>query len=266
MFAVSRDELADLVDDGEGVQVALALCLAPRKESVTAENDAVAPRIVAYRFAHHQAKFKSRSLPWNPDERMVELAIELLHLGFPVGRCGHRDAPVGMQMVHVREGKKAVQRCVNGRGDGIVAEGAKRVHRHHVIFGFNALVAALEREQLLLVERGKAGPLDAAEVAAGAFHPDHLNRFSRKRIRLDDLGTGVATGKVGDAQVRAKQVGAIAQKLRFIERGSDRRVPAVFEKSESCVCESCLRHSAPPSGEIDRSPDFDSTAEEPNQA
>ena len=146
----------------------------------------------------------------------------------------------------------------------------RKVHsgymRHHVVFGVHAFVAVLQGEQLFLVERGEAGALDAAEVAAGAFDPEHLDGFASERIGLDDLGTGVAAGKVGDAQVGAEQVGAIAQQLRFIERGSDRRVPAVFEKSESCVCESCLRHSAPPSGEIDRSPDFDSTAEEPNQA
>ena len=47
-FAVARDELADLVDDGEGVQVALALRLAPGEEAVAAQHDAVAAGIVAH--------------------------------------------------------------------------------------------------------------------------------------------------------------------------------------------------------------------------
>ena len=145
------------------------------------------PGLSANGFAHHQAEFKAGALPGNPDERVVELAIELVHLGFAVGRGGERDAPVGMQMIDVREGKKAVQRRVDGGGDGVVAEGAQRIHRHHVVFGVDAFVAALEREQLVLVERGEAGALDAAEVAAGAFDPEHFDLLAGEGIGLHDL-------------------------------------------------------------------------------
>ena len=90
-------------------------------------------------------------------------------------------------MVDVREGKKAVQRRVDGCGDRVVAEGAKRIHRHHVIFGVDALVAALEGEQFFLIERGEAGALDAAQVAAGAFDPEHFDRLAGERIDFNDL-------------------------------------------------------------------------------
>ena len=46
--SVAMNELADLVDDGEGVQIALALRLAPGEEAVAAEHDAVAAGILAY--------------------------------------------------------------------------------------------------------------------------------------------------------------------------------------------------------------------------
>jgi hypothetical protein len=70
----------------------------------------------------------------------------------------------------------------------------------------------------LLIEGGKAGALDAAQVAAGAFDPEHFDRFAGERVDLGDFGTGVAAGEVGDAQVGAEQVGAVAQEFGLIER------------------------------------------------
>ncbi len=257
---MSRNELADLVDDGDGVEVALALGLAPGEEAVAAENNAIAAGVGAEGIAHHEAKFKAGALPRNPDQRVVELAIEFVHLRFAVGRGGESNAPVRMEMVDVREGKKAVQRRIDGRGDGVVAEGAHGIHRHHVVFGLDAFVAALECEELVLVEGGEAGALDAAEVAAGAFDPDDFDGFAGEGVGLSNFGTGVAAGKVGDAQVGAEQVGAIAQKLGFVERSGDGGIPAVFKEAEGCGCESCLRHSAPPEGPLIDSPEFNFTA------
>ena len=42
----------------------------------------------------------------------------------------------------------------------------------HLVFALDAAVDLLQREQLVQVERGEAGALDAAEVAAGAFDPE----------------------------------------------------------------------------------------------
>ena len=151
-----RDELADLVDQRDGSQIALALRLSPREQAVAAKYDAVAVWIVAYCLAKHKPEFKAGTLPWNPYKRVVELAIEFVHLGLAVRRCGQRDAPVGMQMVDVRKGKKSVQRRINRCGHRIIAEGARGIHRHHIVFGFNALIAALEGEQFFLIERGKS--------------------------------------------------------------------------------------------------------------
>ncbi len=132
---------------------------------------------------------------------MVEFSIELFHFCFAIGRGGQCDAPVGMKMVDMRKWQKAMQRRIDRRGNRVIADGAERVHRHHVVFGVDSLVAALEREQLLLVERGKACALDAAKVAAGAFYPEHFNFCTGERICLNDLRTGVSACEVGDAQV-----------------------------------------------------------------
>ena len=135
------DELADLIDDGEGVQVALALRLAPGEQAVAAEHDAVAAGILAdgagassWPSSKPGRCQGSQTSEWSNSRLNSSIFV------FAVGRGGQRDAPVGMQMVDVREGKKAVQRRVDGGGDRVVAEGAERVHRHHVVFVVDALV------------------------------------------------------------------------------------------------------------------------------
>ncbi len=227
-FTVTRDELPDLIDDGDGVQVALALGLSPGEEAVATEYDAIAAGMVTDGVPHHEAKIESGALPWNPDQRVVVLGIELIHLYLAVGRGGQGNTPVGMQMVDMREGQKAVQGRVDGCGDGIVAEGAHRIHRDHVVFGVDALVAALEGKKFLLVEGGEAAALHAAKIAAGAFYPDHFDLLAGERIGFRDLGTRVAARKIGNAQVRAEQVGAVAQQFRLVELGGNSRVPAIL--------------------------------------
>ncbi len=239
---MTLDELADLVDDGEGVHVARPLRIAPGEESVAAEHDAVAAGVVGDGAAQHQAEFKAGALPGHPHQRVAECAVELFHLHFAVCRGSQRDAPVGMKVIDVREGKKAVQRRVDGGGDGVVAKGAQRVHRHHVVFGVHPLVAAFERQKLLLVEGGKSGALDAAQVAARALDPQNFDRFAGQRINLSGLGAGIAAGKVGDAQIGAQQVGAVAEQFRLIESVGQVRVPAVFEELEGRGSESNLHH------------------------
>ena len=60
-FGVALDELPDLVDDGEGVHVALALRLAPGEEAMAAQHDAVAAGIFAHRLAHASGPVQSRA-------------------------------------------------------------------------------------------------------------------------------------------------------------------------------------------------------------
>ena len=94
------------------------------------------------------------------------------------------------------------------------------------------LIDALQRFQLVQVERGETVELDRAEVAAGALDPEHLDRLAGERIGFHDLGRGVAAAEVGDALVGAEQVGAVEQLARLIEAGRVSIIPTVFEKPD----------------------------------
>lgn len=101
------------------------------------------------------------------------------------------------------ERKKAVQRGVDGSRYGIVAEGAEGEHCNHLVFGIDAFVTAFEGQEFLLKEGGEAGTFYAAQIAAGALDPQDFDGFAGEWVGLSDFGTGVATGKVGDAEVGA---------------------------------------------------------------
>src|ERR1017187_3796978 len=68
-----------------------------------------------------------------------------------------------------------------------VAEGADRVHLHHRVFCFLSSIEMFERQQFLLVKRGKPRALDAAQVAAASLHPQHLHHLPGERINFVDL-------------------------------------------------------------------------------
>ena len=91
---------------------------------MAAEDYAVAAGVVGDGLAHDEAKLKAGAQPGNPDQGVVELAVELVHLDEAVAGGGKCDAPVGMKVVDVREGQEAVQGRVDGGGDGVIAEGA----------------------------------------------------------------------------------------------------------------------------------------------
>src|SRR5665213_4403868 len=160
---MALDKLSDLIGDSNGIEIALALRFAPGKQAVRSQHNAIATGVLLQSAPHHQAKLKSRPLPWNPNQRMAKFAIEFLHLAFAIARRGQRDTPVWMKMIDVRKGKKTMQRSVDRRRDRIVAKRAQRIHSHHVIFGGDALVTALQGEQFFLIERGKSGAANAAQ-------------------------------------------------------------------------------------------------------
>src|SRR5260370_13088133 len=116
-----------------------------------------------------------------------------------------------MQMVHVWKWQKAMQRRVDRRRHGVVAERAERVHLHHGVFSILAAIEVLKRQQLLLVKSGESAALDTAQVAAAALHPQPLHGFSAQWVAFVDLGTGVAACEVGKTQAGAEKTGSITQ-------------------------------------------------------
>ena len=208
---MALDELADLIDDGDGIEIRLALGVSPGKKAVAAEHNSIAAGHSFHCALHHHGKLKARTLPRDPHHLVAELVIELVHLFLAVGRSSECDAPVRMKMIHVREGKKSMQRGVDRSSNGIVAEGAKRIHADHLVFQFDAAINPGQRKHLIQIKSGKAFDLDAAQVASAALYPQHWLPLPVQRISLVQLRAGVTAPKVGDAQVRSEQVGAIAQ-------------------------------------------------------
>jgi hypothetical protein len=160
---------------------------------------------------------------------MAEALVELAELVAGVGGRRDRDAPVGMEMIDVGERQEAVQRRVDRRGDGVLAERAQRIELDDLVFQRRAAVAAAQVVQLAQVQRGEPRALDAAEVAAAALDPQHLLRAAVERVGLRELGAGVAAAEVGDPEIRAEEVRAIAQQVRAIQAGGRAVVPAILE-------------------------------------
>ena len=142
---------------------------------------------------------------------------------------------IGVEVVDVWERQETVQGRVDGGVDGVVAEGAERVHVDHFIFKVNAAVGGFESQQLVKIEGGESGTLDAAEVPATSLHPQNFLGFPVERIDLFKLGAGIATAEVGDAQIGTEQVGAIPEQLRIVEGCRNRFIPPVLKKPKACM-------------------------------
>ena len=80
------------------------------------------------------------TLPGHPDELVTELLVELLHLFSAVRGGGESDAPVGMEMIYMREGKKSMQGSIDRSRDRIVTKRAKRIQADDLIFKLNPTV------------------------------------------------------------------------------------------------------------------------------
>src|SRR5271165_3495857 len=67
LLKMLQNKLPQLVDDRNGVDVALALRFAPSEEPMSAENDPVTVRRLCYGFAQHHGQLKAGALPRQPD-------------------------------------------------------------------------------------------------------------------------------------------------------------------------------------------------------
>src|SRR5262249_20833117 len=129
---VTLNKLPDLIDDRDGVQIALALRIAPRKQSVSAQHNSVATRRVGNNLPQHHAKLKARPLPRQPCQLVPKLLVELLHLLLTIGRRRQRDAPVRVQMVDMWKRQITMQRRVDRSCHWVVPERTQRIRVHHL--------------------------------------------------------------------------------------------------------------------------------------
>ena len=104
----AQNKFPHLIDGKNTAEVAVALSCSPGKESVAAKENSVRARIVPDSLFDQQSKFKSRSLPGNPDNLAIEFLVEFGEAPFSVRACGKSDGPVRMQMVYVRKGQEGV--------------------------------------------------------------------------------------------------------------------------------------------------------------
>src|ERR1700679_236326 len=115
-----------------------------------------------------------------------------------------------MKMVDVSKRQKPMQRGIDGGRNAISAEGAERIHLHHLVFVRHAAIAISQRKQLVKVEGGETAALYAPQVAAASFHPQDRRCGAVQRIFFYNLGAGIAASEVGDAQIGSEQVGTVA--------------------------------------------------------
>ena len=97
--------------------------------------------------------------------------------------------------------KKAVKRGIDTGRSGVVAKGHERVQGHHFILKLDASVKLLQGKKPIEIKSSKARSLDAAKVSSATFYPHYFFYLPINWISNIQLGTGVSTTKVCDAQV-----------------------------------------------------------------
>ncbi len=214
------------------VFVAGAGRFAPAEQAVATEHDAAQAGVRGVVGGQALAQFVARTQPGHPAHgALVHLAGDRL----AVGHGRDRDHGVRVHVVHVCIGQRGVQRGVDGGRAGVEVEGAVRQVAHHLVFVLQAAVQALERAQLVHVERGEAVELHGAHVAARALDPEHFGVGAAQGVALPDLGRGVAPAVVGDAQVRTEQVGAVQKQMGLVHAGGRGVVPLGKVGGGGCV-------------------------------
>ena len=73
-----KDKLAHFIDGPNAVQITFALSIAPGKQAVAAEDQALGTGVLHNRSFQHQGQFKSGTLPGEPADFSPELSIEFL--------------------------------------------------------------------------------------------------------------------------------------------------------------------------------------------
>ena len=94
----------------------------------------------------------------------------MLEFPFSVSAGGDGNGPVRMQMIYVRKRQEGMQRCVDGSGDFVMAEGSKRIVVDHLIFVHFTFVEALQRFEAIQIELRKSRFLNRAEIASAPLY------------------------------------------------------------------------------------------------
>nr|GEU28680.1 hypothetical protein [Tanacetum cinerariifolium] len=222
LFRVGRDPFLGALDDGQRGFVARLGGVAPGEQAVAFQDDPLQVGVRLRHFFELQTEVVAGTLPWQPTEFALE---DFLRERLAAGAGGNRDQRIGVHVIDVLARDVRVQRRVDTGGARIEVERAVRQIRHHFIFQRQAAVAAFQRLEFAHVQGRETIELDAAQVTAGALHPQHFHLLAAERIVHHHLGRRIAAAEIGDAQIRTEQVGSIQQQLRFAHRCCSLVVP-----------------------------------------
>ena len=170
--------------------------------------------------------------PRHPDDLVAE---DPLGQRLAVRRGGDRDAGVGVQVVDVRGVDEGVHRGVDRRGGTALAVQRVVERGDHLVLALDPGVDVLEGTDAVEAQDREARRGEGAEVAAGALHPEQLDRFARDGVGVGALGGGVPARVVRDPRVRAERVRARDQR-------PDRGVCVGAVHCGVHPCLHCVRH------------------------
>src|SRR5579885_61101 len=105
---------------------------------------------------------------------MSEPAVEFLHFVPAVRGSRQSDTPIRMEVINVLEWQKSVQWRIDRGRNRVLPESTERIHLDHLVFRLHAAIPACKGMQLLEIEGGEAAPLNASDISAAAFDPQHF--------------------------------------------------------------------------------------------
>ena len=205
LLAVRVDVRLGGLDDPERVRLGLLRRVAPRGDAVPAEDAADRVGVRCLDRGDVEPELEAGATPRHPDDLAAEDLLRELRA--VLGRRD-RDARVGMQVVDVRGIHEAVHRGVDRRGCAALAVQAVVERGDHLVLAVEARVDVDERAHAVQAQHREARLGEGAEVAAGALHPQQLDRLTGHRVGLGALGGRVAAGVVRVLRVGPEAIGA----------------------------------------------------------
>ncbi len=201
--APSGQERFGGADDLERVRLARIARVSPCGDAVAAEDDADRFGVGRVHGRDLEAELESRAPPRHPYDAITEA---LLGQSLAVGRRRQRDPGVRMEVIDVGGVDEAVhgrvdRRCCAAASVQAVVEGGD-----HLVFSIDAGIDVGQRADAIEPEHGETFLRQRTEVAAGALHPQQLDRSIGDGIDLLTLRRGVPAGVVRVAGIGAEPV------------------------------------------------------------
>ena len=166
------DKLPNLIDDGDGVEIAVPLRITPGKQAVATENYSIATGIVSLHVAQHHAKFKTRALPGQPDQLATEWGLNSASFSWPLADAASAMPQSGEDVDMRQRGETHAGRC-RWRRHTYSCQRCRAdtsLPSHLRVDPRDRLASA---SNLLRYRVAKPPTFDAAQVTSAALHPKY---------------------------------------------------------------------------------------------